>query len=75
MTVSLVQEQEIFWVIALVTILGLNLTKATGYTKVFNFTSNITSLVFFLFGGFIYFKVGIMMGLGQVAGANLDLLW
>lgn len=36
-----------FWTIALVTLLGLNLKKATAQTKVMNFTSNIVSLAVF----------------------------
>lgn len=39
-----------FWVISLIFALGFNLIKATGYTKVMNFTSNITSLIMFILG-------------------------
>jgi uncharacterized protein len=36
-----------------------------------NFTSNIVSLLFFLLGGKVVFAAGVVMGLGQVAGAYL----
>jgi len=36
-----------------------------------NFTSNLVSLVFFLGGGFVSFTEGIVMGLGQFAGAQI----
>jgi uncharacterized membrane protein YfcA len=60
-----------FMVIAQVTLLGLELTRATARTKVLNFTSNAASLVFFLFGGQIQWTVGLAMALGQTIGARL----
>ncbi len=58
-----------FWTIALVTLLGLNLKKATATTKLMNFTSNIVSLGVFLFSGNVLFFIGVLMGLGQITGA------
>ncbi len=58
-----------FWTIALVTLMGFNLKKATATTKVMNFTSNIVSLGVFLFSGNVLFLVGILMGFGQIFGA------
>lgn len=58
-----------FWTIALVTLMGLNLKKATATTKLMNFTSNIVSLGVFIFSGNVLFFVGILMGFGQIAGA------
>jgi uncharacterized membrane protein YfcA len=58
-----------FWTIALVVLYGLNLKKATGTTKVMNFTSNIVSLIVFIIGGKVLFLAGIVMGSGQIAGA------
>lgn len=58
-----------FWTIALVTLLGLNLKKATAQTKVMNFTSNIVSLAVFLWSGNVLFVVGFLMGFGQLIGA------
>ncbi|MDG2915200.1 TSUP family transporter [Bisgaard Taxon 10/6] len=54
-----------------VTLLGFNLTKATAYAKVLNFTSNIASLICFLIGGQIVWSVGIVMMCGQIVGAHL----
>ena len=60
-----------FWAVAFVLVLGFNLTRATACTKVMNFTSNLVSLVFFLANGFVSLPEGIVMGLGQFAGARI----
>jgi uncharacterized membrane protein YfcA len=60
-----------FWAIAFVVGLGYNLKKATGYTKVMNFTSNIVSLVIFILGGYVIFTAGIVMATGQIAGSKI----
>jgi len=60
-----------FWVMALMLGLGYNMTKATGTTKVMNFTSNIVALGFFLAGGKVLFAQGLVMGAGQFMGARL----
>jgi uncharacterized membrane protein YfcA len=60
-----------FWAMAFVLTLGFNLTRATAYTKVMNFTSNLVSLGFFLAAGLVSFPEGIVMGLGQFAGAGI----
>ncbi len=60
-----------FWAMAFVLLLGFNLTRATAYTKVLNFTSNLVSLCFFLAGGFVSLPEGIVMGVGQFAGARI----
>jgi len=60
-----------FWTIALVSLLGLNLKKATAQTKVMNFTSNIVSLCVFLWSGNVLFAVGLLMGFGQIVGAYI----
>jgi len=60
-----------FLVVALVTLLGQNLTRATAHTKVLNFTSNATSVVFFLLGGKIVWIIGLTMAAGQFLGARL----
>ena len=60
-----------FWAIAFVLGLGFNLTKATGYTKVMNFASNISSLSFFLIDGHVRFPEGLTMGFGQLLGARI----
>lgn len=60
-----------FWVMAFVLGLGFNLVKATGHAKVMNFSSNLSSLLFFLLGGNVLFAAGLTMGLGQLLGARL----
>lgn len=60
-----------FWAIAFVLLLGFDLQKATGYTKVMNFTSNIVSLIVFAIGGSIWFLHGIVMAVGQIIGARI----
>lgn len=60
-----------FWAIAFVVMLGFNLTKATGYTKVMNFASNIGSLGFFIYAGQVLWVAGLTMGVGQLIGARI----
>jgi len=60
-----------FWTMAYMLGLGFNMARATGYTKVMNFASNLSSLVFFLMGGKVYFGAGLVMGIGQLAGARI----
>ena len=60
-----------FWAIAFVAMLGYNLRKATGYTKVMNFTSNIVSFFIFVIGGYVVFTAGIVMAVGQIAGSRI----
>lgn len=60
-----------FWAFAFVAFLGYDLQKATGYTKVMNFTSNIVSVILFAIGGNIYYTAGIVMAAGQIIGARI----
>jgi uncharacterized protein len=60
-----------FWAIAFVLLLGFHLTKATGYTKLMNFVSNVTSLALFLLKGNVIFAVGLTMAVGQIIGARM----
>src|SRR5690242_5327640 len=60
-----------FWTMAYMLGLGFNMARATGYTKVMNFASNLSSLAFFLLGGNVHFEAGLVMGIGQLAGARL----
>jgi uncharacterized membrane protein YfcA len=60
-----------FWAMAFVLVLGFNLTRATGYTKVMNLGSNLASLLFFLCAGHVLLIAGLVMGLGQLVGAKL----
>ena len=60
-----------FWTVAFVLLQGLDLRRATGHTKVVNFTSNIVALVFFLVAGQVLLLVGLIMGAGQAIGAYI----
>lgn len=60
-----------FWAIALVLGLGFDLTRATGTTKVMNFTSNIVSFAVFAIGGNILWLPGLVMAVGQIVGARI----
>jgi uncharacterized protein len=60
-----------FWTMAYMLALGFNMARATGYTKVMNFASNISSLALFLWGGNVLFSAGLTMGAGQWLGARL----
>ncbi len=60
-----------FFMLALVTLFGLGVVEATGRTKLFNFTSNIASLLIFALGGKILWSLGLMMGAAQIVGAQL----
>lgn len=60
-----------FWALGLVVLLGMNLRKATGCTKVMNFTSNFVALCIFFQGGMINYKLGLVMASGQLIGANV----
>lgn len=60
-----------FWTVALVTLLGLELRDATGYTKAVNLASNLGALLFFLFGHAVHFTAGAVMVAGQLLGARL----
>ncbi len=60
-----------FFVIAFVTLLGYSLPRATGGTKLLNFTSNIASLILFAFSGHVLWLLGLGMGFGQIIGNYL----
>jgi len=59
-----------FWAMAFMLGLGFNMTRATGYSKVMNFASNLGSLALFLHGGNVLFGAGLLMGAGQLLGAR-----
>lgn len=60
-----------FWTAAFIIILGFNMTKAAGFTKIMNFVSNITALFLFIMGNNILYSEGICMALGQIIGARI----
>jgi uncharacterized protein len=60
-----------FWTMAFMLGLGFNLLRATGYTKVMNFASNLSALIFFLMRGNVRYDYGVVMGIGQLLGARI----
>lgn len=60
-----------FFMLSLVSLFGLGLVEATGRTKLFNFTSNVASLLVFALGGKIVWVTGLVMGVGQFIGAQV----
>ena len=59
-----------FWAMAFMVFLGYSLLKATAFTKVMNFTSNISALMIFLAAGQVQVPEGLVMGAGQFFGAR-----
>lgn len=60
-----------FYMLAFVSLAGFNMLKATAHTKVVNFASNIGGLLVFFVSGAILWKVGLIMGVGQICGSLL----
>ena len=57
--------------LAFVALAGYGLLKATAHTKLLNFASNLGAFIIFAFVGVISWKVGLMMGVAQFAGAQV----
>jgi len=60
-----------FYVVAYVTLLGYGIVKATAHTKLLNFSSNISALLFFQLAGLVVWQTGLIMGLGQIIGSYI----
>jgi uncharacterized membrane protein YfcA len=60
-----------FFMLSFIALAGFGVLKATAHTKFLNFGSNIGALVVFLFYGAVLWKVGLLMGAGQFAGAQV----
>lgn len=60
-----------FFMLAFVALAGFGLLKATAHTKLLNLASNVGGLVLFAVAGAVYWKVGLVMGAAQFAGAQL----
>jgi uncharacterized membrane protein YfcA len=60
-----------FWVLAIMLVLGFNMTRATGWTKVMNFTSNAVALGVFALGGHVWLAEGLTMAAGEIVGARI----
>jgi uncharacterized protein len=57
-----------FFTTTLVALRGYGLTKATALTKLFNFISNVASVLLFAFGGKMLWLLGLCMAAGAMAG-------
>jgi uncharacterized membrane protein YfcA len=60
-----------FWTIAAISLLGLELTRATAYTKVVNLTSNFASLLVFMLALRVRYDIALVMMAGQLVGGRL----
>ena len=60
-----------FWTISLLSLRGMELTRATAFTKVVNLASNVASLLIFLHAGIVHYGYGLVMIAGQMIGARL----
>ena len=60
-----------FYLLGFVVLRGFGIVKATAHTKLLNFTSNIASLLVFAMSGKVVWIVGLAMGVGQFAGAQI----
>ena len=60
-----------FFTTSLVALRGYGLTKATALTKLFNWTSNIASVLLFAWGGHVLWLLGLCMAAGAMLGGWL----
>lgn len=60
-----------FFTLAFILLLGFPLTKSVAHAKVLNFTSNFASLIFFILGGVVVWKIGLIMIVGQFIGGMI----
>ena len=60
-----------FMALAFVMLLGYSLPKATANSKILNFVSNISSLLYFVLYGDVYWNIGLIMIGGQLIGATI----
>ncbi len=60
-----------FYMLGFVLLAGFGMLKATAHTKLLNLGSNLGSLAVFAINGAILWKVGLLMGVGQLIGAQI----
>ena len=60
-----------FWAMVCVSLLGLELTRATAFTKVVNLTSNVASLLIFVATDRVHYPFAAAMIAGQLIGGRL----
>jgi len=59
-----------FMALSFVFFCGYSISKATANAKILNFTSNLSSLIYFVIFGQVYWRVGLIMIAGQFIGAT-----
>jgi uncharacterized membrane protein YfcA len=57
------------WMVAFVALLGFTIKQATIATKPMNLVGNIVSLLFFIGLGAVDYRLGLVMGAGQIIGS------
>lgn len=60
-----------FWTLACLSLLGLDLPRATAFTKVVNLTSNVASLIVFVAMARVNYPIAAAMIAGQLIGGRL----
>lgn len=60
-----------FWMFAFMFFMGFDILKATAHTKLFNLTSNLVALAFFIVMNCVDYRVGFCMAAGQWIGGSL----
>lgn len=60
-----------FWTLACISLAGLELTKATAFTKVVNLSSNIAALIVFVLSHRVHYPAAGAMIAGQLIGGRL----
>jgi uncharacterized membrane protein YfcA len=60
-----------FWTISCISLFGLELTRATAFTKAANLTSNMASLLVFVITARVNYKIAAVMIAGQLIGGRL----
>jgi len=59
-----------FFALSFITMRGQSILRATGYTKLLNFASNVGALVLFTLAGKPVWLVGCVMAIGSILGAR-----
>jgi uncharacterized membrane protein YfcA len=60
-----------FYALSFITLRGLSILRATGMTKLLNFSSNFGSLVLFIIAGKPIWLIGLVMAAGSIVGARI----
>lgn len=60
-----------FYMVAIVTLLGYGVLKATAHTKLANAASNVGSLLLFILKGAVLWPIGLTMAVGAFLGAQI----